>query len=197
LVEGAQRGDPQALERLIESHLDDLRAFVRLQIDRLHLRGIDLGDRWETLADNWTPHIGAGNYAFNDFHSAMAFVGSRRPKSLQTLLETQRATMAGEGDNAFFTREVGHSATLAIQAFGEGDYAQAVRRLRPIRNIANRFGGSHAQRDLFDLTLIEASFRAGNTALAAALSAERAALRPQSPLARLFVQRSMGLAKAA
>jgi hypothetical protein len=127
----------------------------------------------------------------------MAFVGSRRPKSLQTLLETQRATMAGEGDNAFFTREVGHSATLAIQAFGEGDYAQAVRRLRPIRNIANRFGGSHAQRDLFDLTLIEASFRAGNTALAAALSAERAALRPQSPLARLFVQRSMGLAKAA
>jgi hypothetical protein len=164
---------------------------------RWHLRGINLGARWETLADNWTPHIGAGNYAFNDFHSAMAFVGSRRPKSLQTLLETQRATMAGEGDNAFFTREVGHSATLAIQAFGEGDYAQAVRRLRPIRNIANRFGGSHAQRDLFDLTLIEASFRAGNTALAAALSAERAALRPQSPLARLFVQRSMGLAKAA
>jgi hypothetical protein len=164
---------------------------------RLHLRGIDLGDRWEALADNWTPHIGAGNYAFNDFHAAMAFVGSRRPKSLQALLETQRAAMEGGGDNARFTGEVGHNATLAIQAFGEGDYAQAVQLLRPIRNIANRFGGSHAQRDLFDLTLIEATFRAGNTAMAAALAAERTALRPQSPLARLYLQRSIGLAKAA
>ncbi len=164
---------------------------------RLHLRGIDLGDRWEALADNWTPHIDAGNYAFNDMHAAMAFVGSRRPKSLRALLEAQRSAMEGGGDNAFFTREVGYSATLAIQAFGESDYAQAVRLLRPIRNIAHRFGGSHAQRDLLDLTLIEASFRAGNTALVAALAAERAALRPQSPLAQLFVQRGMQVPRAA
>ncbi len=91
----------------------------------------------------------------------------------------------------------GTARRIAIQAFGEGNYAQAVTLLRPIRNIAHRFGGSHAQRDLLDLTLIEASFRAGNTALAAALAAERAALRPQSPLARLYVQRSMSLAEAA
>ncbi|MCG6876049.1 MAG: tetratricopeptide repeat protein [Betaproteobacteria bacterium] len=164
---------------------------------RLHLRGIELGDRWEALADNWTPHIDAGNYAFNDFHAAMAFVGSRRPQSLQGLLEAQRVAMKSSGDNAVFARDVGNDATLAIQAFGAGDYAEAVRRLRSIRNIAHRFGGSHAQRDLFDLMLIEASFRAGNVALAAALAAERAAVRPQSPLARLFIQRSMGLAQAA
>jgi len=127
----------------------------------------------------------------------MAFVGSRRPKSLQALLETQRSAMEGDGDNAFFVREVGHSATLAIQAFGEGDYQQVVRLLRPIRNVAHRFGGSHAQRDLLDLTLIEASFRAGHSALAAALAAERVALRPQSPLSRLYLQRSTGLAQAA
>jgi hypothetical protein len=164
---------------------------------RLHLRGIDVGDRWEALADNWTPHVAAGNYAFNDMHAAMAFVGSQRAQSLQALLETQGAAMQGNGDNAYFTREVGHSATLAIQAFGAGDYAQAVRRLRSIRNIAHRFGGSHAQRDLLDLTLIEASFRAGNAALAAALAAERVAVRPQSPLAQLFVRRGMRLAQAA
>lgn len=164
---------------------------------RLYLRGIDLGDRWAALADNWTPHIGAGNYAFNDFHAAMAFVGSGRPQSLQALLETQRTAMELDDDNAYFTREVGHGATLGIQAFGEGDYAKAVRLLRSARNIAHRFGGSHAQRDIFDLTLIEASFRAGNTALAAALTAERAAVRPQSPLTQLFVQRGVELAKAA
>jgi predicted unusual protein kinase regulating ubiquinone biosynthesis (AarF/ABC1/UbiB family) len=34
-----------------------------------------------------------------------------------------------------------------------------VRLLRPMRTIAHRFGGSHAQRDLLDLTLIEAAAR--------------------------------------
>jgi tetratricopeptide (TPR) repeat protein len=164
---------------------------------RLHLRGVDVGDRWETLADHWTPHIDAGNYVFNDVHAAMAFVGSARPKALHALLEAQRAAMQDGGDNASFTAEVGHSATLAIQAFGDGDYASAVQRLRAIRSIAHRFGGSHAQRDVLDLTLIEASLRAGNHALARALTAERAAVRPSSPLTRLFAERETALARAA
>jgi hypothetical protein len=164
---------------------------------RLHLHGIELGGRWEALADNWMPHATSGNYAFNDLHAAIAFVGSRRPGPLQALLETQRAAMAGNGDNVSFTREVGHSATLAIQAFGDGDYERTIELLRPLRSRAHRFGGSHAQRDLLDLTLIEASFRAGNAQLAGALVAERASLRPHSPITEAFVRRSMGLAQAA
>jgi len=54
-----------------------------------------------------------------------------------------------------------------------------VRLLRLIRNKAHRFGGSHAQRDLIDLTLIEAAERGGEDALARALMTERAAARPQ------------------
>ena len=102
--------------------------------------------------------------------------------------------MAGSGDNADFTRDVGHPVSLAIKAFGEGDYSKAVALLRPVRSIAYRFGGSHAQRDVIDLTLIEAAFRAGDTALASALSAERAAARPHSPLSQLFVRRASELA---
>ena len=67
---------------------------------------------------------------------------------------------------------------------------EAVRLLRPVRSIAYRFGGSHAQRDVIDLTLIEAAFRAGDTALARALSAERAAARPDSPLSQFFMRRA-------
>ena len=59
-----------------------------------------------------------------------------------------------------------------------------MRLLRRVRNIAHRFGGSHAQRDVLDLTLIEAAMRSGQQALADALSAERAAMRPTSPLSR-------------
>ena len=92
-------------------------------------------------------------------------------------------------DNAAFTREVGRSATLAVQAFGDGDYARAVTLLRPVRSGANRFGGSHAQRDLIDLTLLEAAARSGDAPLAAALAAERLALKPRSPLAQRLAGR--------
>ena len=49
--------------------------------------------------------------------------------------------------------------------------------LRPVRDVAHRFGGSHAQRDVIDLTLVEAARRAGDHGLVAALEADRAAAR--------------------
>jgi hypothetical protein len=117
------------------------------------------------------------------------------------VLEAQRAVLAGElaiaADNLEFTRDVGHPATRAIQAFGQGRYAECVELLRPIRHIAHRFGGSHAQRDLLEQTLIEASRRAGFEALTTALVRERVALRPRTPLASLLEPRAQPLARAA
>jgi tetratricopeptide (TPR) repeat protein len=157
---------------------------------RLVLRGIDVGDRWLPLAERWAPHAGSGNYAFNDMHAMMAFASAGRSDLAAQLLESQRAALDGDGDNRAFTAEVGAAATLAVQAYVAGDCATAVAQLRPIRSSAHRFGGSHAQRDVLDLTLIEAAVRSGDRPLAAALAAERAALRPASPLARRLVARS-------
>ncbi|MGE5714710.1 MAG: tetratricopeptide repeat protein [Betaproteobacteria bacterium] len=164
---------------------------------RLMLRGADVGGRFARVAEQWAPIAGAGNYAFNDMHAMMSFVGSARAKDQQVVLDAQRAAMQRDDDNAEFTREVGHPATRAIQAFGLGRYAVCVELLRPIRHSAHRFGGSHAQRDLLDQTLIEASRRAGQDALARALINERLALRPRSPLAALKPVRRERLALAA
>jgi hypothetical protein len=163
---------------------------------RLHLRGVDVGGRWAEVAAGWEPIAGAGNYAFNDAHAMMAFVGAGKTDLQRQVLETQAGAMERPDDNARFTREVGQSLTKAIKAFGDGDYAETVRLIRPVRNIANRFGGSHAQRDLFDLTLIEAAFRSGQQSLAQALSAERVHAKPTSPLAQLFARRA-GITKQA
>ncbi|MBZ9735426.1 tetratricopeptide repeat protein [Mesorhizobium sp. CA18] len=162
---------------------------------RLALGGVDVGDRWAALAANWSPKAAAGNYAFNDAHAMMAFVGAGLEAPAKTLLEAQREAMRGEDDNAAFTRDVGHPLTLAIKAFGEGKYDEAVRLIRPIRSIAHRFGGSHAQRDVIDLTLIEAALRAGDTALARALTDERQLARPDSPLSALFSRRAADLSE--
>jgi hypothetical protein len=106
------------------------------------------------------------------------------------VLETQQKVLRGSNDNAAFTREVGHPLTQAIKAFGQGRYAETVRLIRQVREIAHRFGGSHAQRDLLDLTLIEAALRAGQCSLATALCAERLTTRAHSPLTRQLLARA-------
>ena len=164
---------------------------------RLHLRGIDVGQRWATVADGWEPIATAGNYAFNDVHAVMAFVGAQRPDAIAAVLETQQAVMLGSDDNEAFTREVGHPLALAIKAFGQARYDETVRLIRQVREIAHRFGGSHAQRDLLDLTLIEAALRAGQRPLATALCAERLTTRGHSPLTRQLLARTEPLRNAA
>jgi hypothetical protein len=164
---------------------------------RLALRGVDVGDRFDVVARNWAPIAAAGNYAFNDMHAMMCFVGAGRRSEQQAVLEAQLTAMQSDGDNAEFTREVGHPATLAIQAFGHGRYAECIELLRPIRHVAHRFGGSHAQRDLIDQTLIEASRRARFEALTTALVNERVALRPRTSLATLLNKSDAPFVKAA
>ncbi|MDO9246387.1 MAG: tetratricopeptide repeat protein, partial [Phenylobacterium sp.] len=70
--------------------------------------------------------------------------------------------------------------------FGAGNYGLAVERLRTVRNRSARFGGSHAQRDLIDLTLIEAATRNKDHDLRRALIAERAVALPSDETASIF-----------
>ncbi|MFA7504946.1 MAG: tetratricopeptide repeat protein [Burkholderiaceae bacterium] len=152
---------------------------------RLELAGIDVGQRWQALADRWAPHAGSGNYAFNDMHAMMAFVSAGRRNEIEQVLAAQAEAMLADNDNAMFTRDVGAAATRAIHAMAGGDPAQAVDLWRDVRNRAHRFGGSHAQRDLIDLSLIAAASRAGQDRLAQALCAERLAARPEPHVAWL------------
>ncbi len=163
---------------------------------RLKLRGVEVGERWQAVAGAFATVASASNYAFNQVHAMMAFVGAGRRDLAAIVLESLEEAAARDDDNARFTSEVGQPLAKAIQAFGDGNYAETVRLIRPVRNIANRFGGSHAQRDVFDLTLVEAAFRSGDGALARALAAERSAVKPTSPLAQLFIRRA-GLRKTA
>ncbi|MCO5070154.1 MAG: tetratricopeptide repeat protein [Rhizobiaceae bacterium] len=161
---------------------------------RLYLGGVDVGDRWRGLAANWAPKATAGNYAFNDAHAMMAFVGAGLSGTAEDLLAAQRDAMSAGDDNSAFTRDVGHPVCLALKAFGAGDYVKAAQLLRPVCAISSRFGGSHAQRDVLELTLIEAALRSGQVQLARALTAERHSARPDSPLSALFVARAAGIA---
>ena len=143
---------------------------------RLQVRGVDVGDRWQALADSWTPAVAESTYAFNDAHAAMAFVGAGRTDALAALRDAQQRAIARPGDNAAFL-QVGEPVVRGLAAFGDGDWRGVISALQPVRNVAHSFGGSHAQRDVIDLTLVEAARRAGDFGLVAALEAGRATAR--------------------
>ncbi|WP_207476370.1 tetratricopeptide repeat protein [Arenibaculum pallidiluteum] len=160
---------------------------------RLHLRGIGVGDRWRVLADEWERAACDGFYAFNDAHAMMAFAAEGRTGAMDRTLAALQAAAAGTSTTATMAREVGLPVARAFRAFGEGEYRLAAELLLAVRGRAHRFGGSHAQRDVLDLTLAEAAIRAGDAALARAVAAERTDVRPSSPANWLLAARAYDL----
>jgi hypothetical protein len=150
---------------------------------RLHLEGVDVGDRFERLAACWQRAAEDTIYAFNDLHAIMAFLGAGYAVDAERTLKAMRAAAAGGGDNAYVTRKVGLPLAEAFIAFEAGRYGEAVEKIAATRAIAQRFGGSHAQRDVLTLTALHAALRGGFAATAEAFAAERVAHKPQSPWA--------------
>ena len=86
--------------------------------------------------------------------------------------------------NHAMAREVGLPLMRALLAFGRGEHDVAAEGLYPVRTLAQRFGGSHAQRDLIDLTLLAAAARGRQRALGQALVRERLMAKPATPMTR-------------
>ncbi len=124
------------------------------------------------------------HYAFNDMHAVMSFVGSGRLDNASSLIGDRDAYLLSapsSESNVMFTREVGLPVCRAMLSFGKGRYEEVVETLLPIRKRINLFGGSHAQRDAVQRTLLEAALRANKTDVARVLVSERIALKPTSP----------------
>jgi len=150
---------------------------------RLHLDGVDTGSRFAALADAWAAKDETPWYVFNDLHAIMAFVGAGRQAEAEAVVKRLRAFARdgrGAPSNRVMVNGAGLAAAEALAAFGRADHAAAVGHLFPVRHHLSVFGGSHAQRDAYQRTLVEAALRAGERALAAALVEERLEARPAS-----------------
>jgi tetratricopeptide (TPR) repeat protein len=163
---------------------------------RLHLEGVDVGRRFELVADEWQDREERdhGFYAFNDFHAMLAFAATGREAAMNRQLANLAAAAQQEGSNGSMTREVGLPLAQGIAAFARGQYAAAIDRIEPVRDIAHRFGGSHAQRDLITLTLIEAASRANQRSRANHYLAERMVHKPASAWAHRLARKEPVLA---
>jgi tetratricopeptide (TPR) repeat protein len=149
---------------------------------RLHLDGVAADGRFGPLADAWAPKAGGTPwYAFNDLHATMAFVGADRRADANALVDRLDSWLDGAtGTNARMTAEIGLPSCRAVVAFAEDRHGDVIAELFPIRRALQHFGGSHAQRDALQRTLLESALRSGNFELARALTAERLGVRETS-----------------
>jgi hypothetical protein len=155
---------------------------------RLLLDSVPTGDRFAALADAWAGRTGlAPWYAFNDVHATMALAGAGRLGDARAVIDRLERYVneptAGPAANLAMTAEIGLPASRAVLAFVEGRDDDVIAELLPIRTTFQRFGGSHAQRDALQRTLLVAALRAGRVELASALLSERLAARQTSAYA--------------
>ena len=153
---------------------------------RLSLYGTDVAAPAATLAADISDLVDISAYIFNDWHAVMAFGLAGDHARNGRVLAANRHLAAPTNRQA--AQRAGLRLLEGFAAFTMGRPDLTVDLLIDIRPEAHAVGGSHAQRDVIDLTLIAAATRSGQAGLARALVSERAARKPAAaPSARALV----------
>jgi tetratricopeptide (TPR) repeat protein len=143
---------------------------------RLSLCGVDVQERSAALAADVAQVIDAPTYIFNDWHAVMALgLAGQVDLEEQLLSENRRHAV---GTNRAVAAGAGLALLEGFSSFAAGRFNRAIDLLTDVRSCARAVGGSNAQRDVVDLTLIAAAARAGEHGMARQLAAERVARRP-------------------
>ena len=131
---------------------------------RLQRLGVDVGDRWEELADKAEARIGDCQSAFTLPHWLMALTATGRTAAAQRMIEAMRAFAQGRGTVPPLVRDYVLPIAEAQLAHAAGRHAEAVALMRPAIGGMYRLGGSHAQQDVLEQLFVDAALKAGSTA---------------------------------
>lgn len=140
---------------------------------------------WDEVRDLAARAFPRTGITFADVHAALAYAAIADQESLDRLvfeLQTRAAggkLPAGEGVIDLIR---------GAAAFARKDYDDAVRFLEPVADQVIRIGGSHAQREVFEDTLLEAYLRTGRHEQAETLLRTRLDRRPSPRDTRWLAQ---------
>jgi tetratricopeptide (TPR) repeat protein len=128
---------------------------------RLERLGVDVGGRWDEIADKAEARIGDCLSAFTLPHWMMALAATGRTVAAARMVEAMRAFAAGGGTMAPIVRDNALPICQAVIAHRAGRYGEAVALMRPALGGMHRLGGSHAQQDVLEQLFADAALKAG------------------------------------
>lgn len=164
---------------------------------RLELEGVNCSDKWKESFEIFQPHIDDHVLSFNDAHIIMSCLGSdNKNEAIRFLKSLQDFIKNGEGDNCVISQNVGKKLCEAILAYQDENFDAAVDILMSIRYQIITIGGSNAQRDIFNLLLINAALKSPlkqHNKLARSLLYERKSLKENAPMTDRLMARAMAI----
>ncbi|UPY37383.1 tetratricopeptide repeat protein [Sediminicoccus sp. KRV36] len=131
---------------------------------RLERQGVDVGTRWEELAEKAEARIGDCLSAFTLPHWMMALCATGRFAAAERMLQSMRDdAAANSGENPSILRDAALPCCEALLLRARGEPAAAVARMRPAIGEMHRLGGSHAQQDVLEQLFLDCAMAAGLT----------------------------------
>lgn len=172
------------MTKAVPDHYVDLQNATAL-LWRLELLGIDVGNRWEELADKAEARIGDAGHLLLVPHLMLALAATGRDAAATRFLAALRELA---GDTKVWTApaiaDVVIPACEAALAHRRGDHARVVDLLAPRQDHIRLLGGSNAQRDLFFQMLIDSAVQADRRDVVSEMIAHETAARAVPPTQR-------------
>ena len=129
---------------------------------------------WGRLAD-LAPRVTRPGFIFGDVHAALAYASVGDGVALSALVTGLRA---GEAKGHPTAGAVALPLVQGVAAYVAGDHAGALALLESVDGEIHRIGGSHAQWELFEETMVVCKIRLGRYDDAVRLLRRRLARRP-------------------
>jgi len=172
------------LTRAAPDQFNDLQNATAL-LWRLEQLGLDVGARWEELADKAEARIGDSAYLLLPPHLVLALAATGRDEASVRFLAALREQAADPCRwDAAAIRDVVVPVCEAGLAHRRDQHAQVVTLLQPCLDRIRLLGGSNAQRDLFRQILIDSAMKADRRDVVAAMIADETASRAVLPTQR-------------
>ena len=142
---------------VVEKNLGSLQDAASL-LWRMKIYGDGEPAPWNEVLEIARPAAENPGPAFRDAHAALAFAAGGHTEEMGKLISGLDA-MAGEGNP--LSSEVMLPLAKGIEAFANGAYDDAADNLDGLVDQLARIGGSHAQREVFEDTILESYIRSG------------------------------------
>jgi tetratricopeptide (TPR) repeat protein len=134
---------------------------------RLERRGVDVGSRWNEIADKAEARIGDCLSAFTLPHWMMALTAAGRTQSANQMLSVLKQNPQK------VVRDVALPVCEAVLAHRRGEHARVVELMAPRLDELRHLGGSHAQQDVLLELCLDSATKAKNDAVVKTLRARR------------------------
>lgn len=133
---------------------------------RLELAGVDVGDRWQDVADYLQERLKDQVLPFLDMQYLYGLARAGRSQA-QTLMQNIEAFANAEpgpvqASSRRVWQEVCLPASRGLLAHAQGDHVSAARELGSVLPRLPEIGGSHAQRGLFEQIHLDALIHSGH-----------------------------------